>query len=252
MSTLSIIITMGMQIVPMKASCRKPTMIISGYLELYLEFIFRTDDYTSFWLKHATKYPNIWKDIKLYLLAFPTSYLVEKGYYNMYHGQKNPKNHEKTQKTDNPAWGVSSVQMVNADKSLRREISKPQDIRDLFVSRFKHMGTPKVVNDTKVPTKSPGKHDEPMNDRESITRVGIDNTPVMGFTSKESSLQDEHTDKPTDENTDEHTTNLQMKIQLNIQTNLQMNIYRSIAVMTLKGIRGLFNSLKIIFFFFYI
>ena len=95
--------------------------------------------------------------------------------------------------------------MVNADKSLRREISKPQDIRDLFVSRFKHMGTPKVVNDTKVPTKSPGKHDEPMNDRESITRVGIDNTPVMGFTSKESSLQDEHTDKPTDENTDEHT-----------------------------------------------
>ena len=53
--------------------------------------------------------------------------------------------------------GVSPVQMVNADKSLRREISKPQDIRDLFVSRFKHMGMPKVVNDTKVPTKSPGK-----------------------------------------------------------------------------------------------
>ena len=50
-----------------------------------LTIIFRTDDYTSFWLKNATKYPNIWKDIKLYLLAFPTSYLVEKGNYNMYH-----------------------------------------------------------------------------------------------------------------------------------------------------------------------
>ena len=51
-----------------------------------LKIICRTDDYTSFRLKNTTKYPNIWKYIKLYLLAFPIYYLVEKGNYNMYHG----------------------------------------------------------------------------------------------------------------------------------------------------------------------
>ena len=53
-------------------------------LKLYSEQMI--SDYTSFGLKNATKYPNIWKDIKLYLLAFPTSYLVERGNYIMYHG----------------------------------------------------------------------------------------------------------------------------------------------------------------------
>ena len=62
---------------------------------------------------------------------------------------------------DGIPWGVSPVQMVN--KSLRREVSKPQDIRDLFVSRFKPMSTPNLS--------------------ESITRISIDDTPVMGFTS---------------------------------------------------------------------
>ena len=40
-------------------------------------------DYTSFWLKNTTKYPNILTDLQLYLLACPTSYLVEKVNYNV-------------------------------------------------------------------------------------------------------------------------------------------------------------------------
>ena len=66
---------------------------------------------------------------------------------------------------DGIPWGVSPVKMVNVDKSLRRrDISKPkQDIRDLFVSRFKPMSTPNLS--------------------ESITPISIDDTPVIGFTS---------------------------------------------------------------------
>ena len=43
---------------------------------------FKAIGYFSFWIKYGIIYPAIWKYIKLYLVAFPTSYLVERGLLN--------------------------------------------------------------------------------------------------------------------------------------------------------------------------
>ena len=45
------------------------------------KILFKNKRYTKCWLNINEKYENIWKLIKLLLLAFPTSYLFEKGYY---------------------------------------------------------------------------------------------------------------------------------------------------------------------------
>ncbi len=38
--------------------------------------------YQAFWMQTAIpkRYPTLWKDIKLFFIAFPTSYLVERGF----------------------------------------------------------------------------------------------------------------------------------------------------------------------------
>ena len=38
--------------------------------------------YEAFWMQKAIlkRYPTLWKDIKLFFIAFPTSYLVERGF----------------------------------------------------------------------------------------------------------------------------------------------------------------------------
>ena len=42
--------------------------------------LFQQIGYEAFWPKEQDKYPYLWKKIKLLLLAFPSSYLVEKGF----------------------------------------------------------------------------------------------------------------------------------------------------------------------------
>ncbi|XP_068229546.1 SCAN domain-containing protein 3-like [Palaemon carinicauda] len=42
--------------------------------------LFQQIGYEAFWPKEQDKYPHLWKKIKLLLLAFPSSYLVEKGF----------------------------------------------------------------------------------------------------------------------------------------------------------------------------
>lgn len=42
--------------------------------------LFQQIGYEAFWPKEQDKYPHLWKKIKLLLLAFPSSYLVEKSF----------------------------------------------------------------------------------------------------------------------------------------------------------------------------
>lgn len=42
--------------------------------------MFIGDRYDLFWCKLSDKYPLLWKFVKLHVLSFPTSYLVEKGF----------------------------------------------------------------------------------------------------------------------------------------------------------------------------
>ena len=44
------------------------------------EVLFQQIGYEAFWPKEQVKYPHLWEKIKLLLLAFPSSYLVEKGF----------------------------------------------------------------------------------------------------------------------------------------------------------------------------
>lgn len=41
---------------------------------------FQQTGYEAFWAKEQNKYPQLWQQIKLLLLSFPSSYLVEKGF----------------------------------------------------------------------------------------------------------------------------------------------------------------------------
>ena len=44
------------------------------------DVLFQQVGYETFWPKEQVKYPNLWEKIKLLLLAFPSSYLLEKGF----------------------------------------------------------------------------------------------------------------------------------------------------------------------------
>ena len=57
--------------------------IIDIHNDSELKILFKNKGYTKCWLNINEKYENIWKLIKLLLLALPTSYLGEKGYYYM-------------------------------------------------------------------------------------------------------------------------------------------------------------------------
>jgi len=45
-----------------------------------LRAIFNSSGYELMWFHACSKYPALWKDVKLLILSFPTSYLVEKGF----------------------------------------------------------------------------------------------------------------------------------------------------------------------------
>lgn len=42
--------------------------------------LFKVHGYAAFWPMVKNTYPNLWKEVKLLMLAFPTTYLVEKGF----------------------------------------------------------------------------------------------------------------------------------------------------------------------------
>ena len=44
------------------------------------EVLFQQIGYKAFWPKEQVKYPHFWGKIKLLLLAFPSSYLAQKGF----------------------------------------------------------------------------------------------------------------------------------------------------------------------------
>ena len=37
-------------------------------------------DFESFWIAQRSTYPRLWEFLKVFILAFPTTYLVEKGF----------------------------------------------------------------------------------------------------------------------------------------------------------------------------
>ncbi|ROJ30521.1 Zinc finger BED domain-containing protein 5 [Anabarilius grahami] len=47
--------------------------------------IFRTSGWCSMWVKYAQRYPALWQKIRLLILAFPTTYLVEQGFSQVIH-----------------------------------------------------------------------------------------------------------------------------------------------------------------------
>ena len=68
--------------------CAEPTDV---ELELQEQFIdlqsddesrlsFKEDRYDLFWCQVASKYPLLWKEAIMWVISFPTSYLVEKGF----------------------------------------------------------------------------------------------------------------------------------------------------------------------------
>ncbi|XP_029281523.1 SCAN domain-containing protein 3-like isoform X2 [Cottoperca gobio] len=53
---------------------------------------FLTSDWGSMWVKYAELYPALWEKIKLLLLSFPTTYLVEQGFSQVLHMQSKYRN----------------------------------------------------------------------------------------------------------------------------------------------------------------
>ncbi|KAL4113309.1 hypothetical protein QTP88_016958 [Uroleucon formosanum] len=41
---------------------------------------FKHNGYELFWLKQKSMYPQLWKEVELLIMAFPSTYLVEKGF----------------------------------------------------------------------------------------------------------------------------------------------------------------------------
>jgi hypothetical protein len=41
---------------------------------------FQQTGYEAFWAKEQSKYPQLWQEVKLLLIAFPSSYMVERGF----------------------------------------------------------------------------------------------------------------------------------------------------------------------------
>ena len=42
--------------------------------------IFNGDNYCIFWCRMSGKYPNLWSKVDIWIISFPTSYLVERGF----------------------------------------------------------------------------------------------------------------------------------------------------------------------------
>ena len=83
-------------------SFSEPSTEVPTYLEEELVSLQNDEDlkpkfktsYQAFWMQIAIpkRYPNLWKDIKLFFIAFPTSYLVEKGFSAVSTKQRNKLN----------------------------------------------------------------------------------------------------------------------------------------------------------------
>uniref|UniRef100_A0A3Q3VS94 HAT C-terminal dimerisation domain-containing protein n=1 Tax=Mola mola TaxID=94237 RepID=A0A3Q3VS94_MOLML len=54
--------------------------------------IFRTSGWGGMWAKYAKRYPALWEKMRLLLLAFPASYLVEPGFSHVLHMQSTYRN----------------------------------------------------------------------------------------------------------------------------------------------------------------
>lgn len=44
------------------------------------KFEFNHNGYELFWLKQKNTYRNLWREVELFIIAFPSTYLVEKGF----------------------------------------------------------------------------------------------------------------------------------------------------------------------------
>ena len=44
------------------------------------EVLFRKKDFESFWIAQISTYPRLWEFLRVFILAFPTTYFVEKGF----------------------------------------------------------------------------------------------------------------------------------------------------------------------------
>ena len=44
------------------------------------ELLFRKKDFVSFWIAQRSTYPRLWEFLGVFILAFPTTHLVEKGF----------------------------------------------------------------------------------------------------------------------------------------------------------------------------
>lgn len=53
--------------------------------DLEAKIIFNQCDYDAFWVRFRHRYPLLWKEVKLPIMAFPSSYLVEKGFSAVMH-----------------------------------------------------------------------------------------------------------------------------------------------------------------------
>lgn len=69
---------------------------------------FKLNGYELFWLKQKITYPQLWKEVELLIMAFPSTYLVEKGF--------------------------SAVQQLLTKSRNRLEISKKGDLRLMLTS----------------------------------------------------------------------------------------------------------------------
>ena len=49
------------------------------------EVLFKKKDFESFWIAQRSTYPRLWEFLKVFIPAFPTTYLVEKGFSAVVH-----------------------------------------------------------------------------------------------------------------------------------------------------------------------
>ncbi|KAK9960341.1 hypothetical protein ABG768_008202, partial [Culter alburnus] len=81
--------------------------------------IFRTSGWCSMWVKYAQQYPALWQKIRLPILAFPTTYLVEQGFSQVIHMQSKYRNH-----LDLHASGALRLKLTSLQPAVKKLAEK--------------------------------------------------------------------------------------------------------------------------------
>ena len=84
--------------------------------------IFHAQECKNFWIETSERFPKLWRKVKLLLLAFPTTYFAEQGFYQVLHTRNKYRNRLDMNKTCGNATRL--YQLTNMQTALKKHADK--------------------------------------------------------------------------------------------------------------------------------